>query len=246
MTDQEFNIIIDYMQDFQHKIRRVFFDWNFHKDFSEENLSKLGTCKKLDFLMIRGCKMTDSTFKTLLKEMKENSVQLKVLDLYANCLTDDSIHFLSEFIGEYRHIESFGFGGNKISNITCFNNFFIQCGRIEINQQDFLKLQGQHKNREKVIEKNNKLRTLKKPEEQVPYVDPIEHDQATGKYYQFCYKNLKYINLVGNRMKIEADDLDYLCMFLEKMKDSVVILSVNQVGERVEEKLLEFSDQVLL
>lgn len=60
------------------------------------------------------------------------------------------------------------------------------------------------------------------------------------------YKNLKYINLVGNKLKLEIENLDPLCNFLGRMKDTVVILSVNSIGEMVEEKLIEFSDQVLL
>jgi hypothetical protein len=47
-------------------------------------------------------------------------------------------------------------------------------------------------------------------------------------------------------MKIFEEDLNFLANFLEKMRESVVILSVNNIGEMVEERLIEYSDQVLL
>ena len=248
LTNEEFMVMVEGLQNPNSKIKRVFYDWNYSPsiDFDQSILAELGRCKKLDFLLIRGCRMGDPTFEQLMKNLKESDVQLKVLDLYSNNLSDKSIFFLSEFIKTYRYIESFGFGGNKISNITVFNDFFNQCGKKEINQQEFDRLTQAHKNREKIIERNNKLRTLKKPEDQVPYVDPIEQDPNTGKFYQICYKNLKYLNLVGNRMKIFEEDLNFLANFLEKMRESVVILSVNNIGEMVEERLIEYSDQVLL
>lgn len=118
--------------------------------------------------------MTDSTFKNLMQNLKETEVQLKVLDLYSNNLTKKSISFLTEFSKEYRHVESWGFGGNNISSIKAFDDFFNSCGKTEITKEEYQQCQQLIKNRDKIIEKNNKLRTLKKPEEQVPYVDPIE------------------------------------------------------------------------
>ena len=239
-------MLAEYLKDPACKIRRLFYDWNHNSDFTESQLAELGHCRKLDFLLVRGCRMNDKTFIKLMKNLQQTDVQLKVLDLYANNLTNKSVYFLSEFIKEYRHVESFGFGGNKLSSLKPWNDFFIQCGKLEINQQEYDRLTALHRNREKIVEKNNKLRTLKKPEEQVPYVDPIEHDTASNRFYQICYRNLKYINLVGNRMKIEVDELDYLVEFLQKMRDTVVILSVNRIGEMVEERLVEFNQQVLL
>lgn len=70
------------------------------------------------------------------------------------------------------------------------------------------------KKRDKIIEKNEKLRQLKKAEEIVPYVDPISRDDAAKKFYRTSYSNLKYMNLAGNSMK--AKNTAPVLSFLEK------------------------------
>lgn len=77
--------------------------------------------------------MTDPTFENLMMNLNHTNVQLKVLDLYSNNLTDKSIHFLTNFLKEYRHVESWGFGGNHFSSIKAFDQFFDSCGKTEIS-----------------------------------------------------------------------------------------------------------------
>ena len=169
-----------------------------------------------------------------------------MLDLYSNHLTEDSIEFLTGFMREYRSIESWGFGCNKIRSFKAFDDFFNSCGRVRISSEEYQRNLALVKNRDKIIDKNAKLRTLKKPEEQVPYVDPIEQESDTGFYYQTFYKNLRYLNILGNKLRIEAENLGPLCEFLARMKETVVVLSVNDISEHAEDTLSSYSEQVLL
>lgn len=108
----------------------MFIDWNKIDDPSI--FAEFGKCQKLNCLLLRGNAIDNATFEILMNNLKENKVQLDVLDLYSNALTNKSALFLSEFITEYKNISSFSFGNNKITNINSFDGFFAQCGKLEV------------------------------------------------------------------------------------------------------------------
>ena len=102
---------------------------------------------------------------------------------------------------------------------------------MEIDQSHYEELYMEAKRRDKIIEKNEKLRTLKKPEEQVPYIDPITKEDNPKGYFKVSYSNFKYINISGNDMK--GSDSEKICEFLEKNHDISVVASINKFSEEV-------------
>ena len=102
---------------------------------------------------------------------------------------------------------------------------------MEINQSHYEELFMEAKRRDKIIEKNEKLRTLKKPEEQVPYIDPITKEDNPKGYYKVSYSNFKYLNISGNDMK--GSNFENISAFLEKNHDISVVASINKFNEDV-------------
>lgn len=248
MKERDIRAIAKHLQEPKCKIKRLFIDWDplwgtLDKS-GLEAFSELGKCKGLDSLLIRGCGITDDIFIKLIENLKETDVQLEVLDLYANKITDKGIHFLGNFIQGYKNIKAFGFGANCIQDLDCFKDFFAKVGKIEITSDEYDSLVQEHKRREKIMEKNEKLRSLKKQEEQVPYVDPISFDSATKKYYKTSYSNLKYLNLTGNRMK--SSNPQFVIKFLERVPEITLVLAVNNFEDDFIEEMQRKETQVYI
>lgn len=223
------------MKSSKFKLRKLFLDWS--PEFTPF-ISQLGEIKNLEFLAARGCRVDDESFMSLMDSVKTNKVRLKLLDMYSNQLTDESIMYLSDFVKDYKFVESYGFGMNSIRRLSSFEGLFDQLGTIEVGKSDFDQFREEWKQRENLIAKNAKAKIAKKPEESLPYIEEVQMDEAAGKYYKKQYPNLLYLNLVGNNLDKEHD-YGYLESMLKRNTHIQLILSYTKLDKHLDPKLIE-------
>ena len=66
------------------------------------------------------------------------------------------------------------------------------------------------KDRIQIIEKNKKLRTLKKPEAFVPILDPMTEKE--GQNYIYFNSRMQFINLMENNFEVEVIEVLRNCL----------------------------------
>lgn len=132
---------------------------------------------------------------------------------------------LSEHIKERKNFESLGLGKNKLRKLSCLIPFFEQCGRVKISSEDYSAYQVKNKEREAILAKNNKLRALKKAEEPVPYLDPVEQDSETGDWYMMQYSTLRHFNLMENGFQDDDDCLEELIQLIDRCSNLAIVLN---------------------
>lgn len=217
------------------RLRKLFLDWS--PEFTPY-LSQLGEVKTLEFLAVRGCGVEDYSFRSMMDALKVNKVRLKLLDLYSNRLTDDSMEYLSDYVHDYKFVESLGFGMNYIRRLSSFEGLFERLGTIEVGKADFDLFREEWKQRENLISKNAKSRLAKKPEEPLPYIEEVLMDEAAGKYYKKQYPNLLYLNLVGNTLEKEPD-YSHLESMMKRTANIQLILSYTKIEKYLDPKVIE-------
>lgn len=98
-------------------------------------------------------------------------------------------------------------------------------GKKEISKDQIVEYEAQQKDKAQIIEKNKKLRTLKKPEAFVPVIDPLS--EKDGVSYIYHNKNMQFINLMENRFEVEVIDVLRKCV--SKAIDLMFSLDRNKV-----------------
>jgi hypothetical protein len=106
-------------------------------------------------------------------------------------------------------------------------------GKIEVSKEEIDDYELRIKDRNQIIEKNKKLRTLKKPEAFVPVIDPLS--EKDGVIYIYKNKNMQFINLMENRFEVEVIDVLRSCV--SKAIDLMFSLERNKVKFENMEKL---------
>ena len=81
---------------------------------------------------------------------------------------------------EKKNLESIGLAKNKLTSQLPFVEFFSYCGRKKMTVDELTAYNQKFKEKELIMARNNKQRAVKKPEEPVPWLDPVEQDQETG------------------------------------------------------------------
>ena len=173
-----------------------------------------------------------------MEAVKSNGVRLRLLDLYSNNLTDESVEYLGELLSEYKWLDSIGLGMNKIRKLSSFKSIFGKVGSVECQKQDYDMFLQANKQKDVVMQKNVKLRSVKKPEDPLPYVEDVLIDETTGKYIKKQYPNLGCINLVGNSLENEKD-YGFLEPLLKRSPGFLLVLSYTGLEKVIDERLAE-------
>ena len=217
------------------KVKKLFLDWC--PEFKPV-LDHLGEIKTLEYLILRGCGIEDDTFQSMMNSFKVNKVRLKLLDLYSNRLTDESAHFMGDFVSDYKFIESIGFGMNNIHKLSSFQTLFDKIGIVEVGVNEFNIFKDEWKQRENAVAKNAKAKIAKKPEDPLPYVEEVFMDESTGKYYKKQYTNLLFLNLVGNSLEKEAD-YHFLELLMKRATHLQLILSYTRSDKYIHSSIID-------
>lgn len=153
--------------------------------------------------------------KTMIEDPEDQHHSLAYIDFTSNFLTDNGklkkinifsvFDYFAELLESYNLLEYIGLGNNNLSNLGKLSNFLSKVGKKEVNEEYFETYQERIKTREKIIEKNKKLRTLKKTEVFVPIIDPLT--TKDGVHYVYFNKNLKFVNLMENKFTTEVVEI---------------------------------------
>lgn len=219
------------------KFRKLFLDWT---PELKQFIPSFGEIKTLEYMIARGCKVDDETFKAFMNNAKTNGLRLKLIDFYSNQLTDAASEFISQFTADYKYIDSFGFGLNQLRKLSAFQHLLDRTGTIETNKQEFENYLAGVKNREGIIAKNVKLKAAKKPEDPLPYLEEVTFDENTGKYHKKQYPNLQFLNLIGNQLESEAlEKTAFLETVFKRPSQVCLLLNFTKIEKFLDPKLME-------
>lgn len=134
---------------------------------------------RLQMLTLAECGLSLNAAKSLLENVTADHHDLIYLDLYGNLLGDELIDLFTELLERYDLIEFIGMGKNQLSDLAKLEKLLELVGRRQVDQEYVAKHAERSKERNMIIEKNNKLRTLKKPEEYVFFLEELTFDEET-------------------------------------------------------------------
>lgn len=217
------------------KIKRLFFDWC---PELAPVAHEIGEFKTLEALILRGCGISDKKLQELLDAVKANGIRLRLLDLYSNHLTDKAVEYLCDYVQDYKWIDSIGLGMNKIKRLSTFKPLFDRLGVVESSKSEFDQFVYASKQRDTIVQKNQKLKAVKKPEEPLPYLEDVVLEEATGKYFKKQYPNLMCLNLVGNSLENEKE-YGYLDVVLKRTQNFLLVLSYTGADKFLDPKMSE-------
>lgn len=172
------------------------FDEKIYKEIHrvQQNLCNLALSPKLEALCLRGNHLGDKAACVLFDSLKMNNV-LKVLNLYKNNLTSKCVSSLVSMLEANKHLEEINLGGNYLndSDLVKIKNIV---GGSPITQEQLDAYNKKVKERDLIIEKNKKLKQLRKNEEPIPILD--EFILIGDVYYSIKNSHLKNLNLIKN------------------------------------------------
>lgn len=135
--------------------------------------------RKLQMLTLNECGLSVEAAKTILNNIGPSHHSLVYIDLYGNSLGDEIMPSVTSMLNRYDLIEFIGLGKNSL-NSTENVKLLLDCvGKRVITPEEYAKYQDRVKERNLIIEKNKKLRTLKKPEDFVFHIDTLSYNEET-------------------------------------------------------------------
>lgn len=232
---KETDTLFGFLKSPKSKIKRLFLDWCPELG---PVAHEIGEFRSLEALVLRGCGLTDKKLEELMEAIKANGTRLRLLDLYSNQLTDRAAEYLCSYVQDYKWIDSIGLGMNKIRRLSIFKPLFDRLGVVEASKADFDQFVYAGKQRDTIVQKNQKLKAVKKPEEPLPYLEDVVLDEATGKFFKKQYPNLMCLNLVGNSLENEKD-YSFLDPVLKRTANFLLVLSYTGADKFLDPKLAD-------
>ena len=102
-------------------------------------------------------------------------------------------------------LEYLGLGNNNLSNLELLEKMLSKIGKKNISKEQAVEYEAKVKEKIQIIEKNKKLRTLKKPEAFVPVLDPMTEKEGQNCIY--FNSRMQFINLMENNFEVEVIDV---------------------------------------
>ena len=191
---------------------------------------------RLEALCLRGNLLGDETAIKIFNGLKNELNYLRILNLFKNCLTDESIKILGETMLVNRRLEEINLGNNFLTDISLNiikNNF----GKFEMNEQDFEEYKKQEKERQDIIRQNAKLKAGKKPEIEIPHIDELKTIEGIN----FRIKNdvIKLFNLSQN--KFTEKSFEDLIGILNALSDVMITID-DKTYNNEQKKILNDTD----
>lgn len=140
--------------------------------------------RKLQMLTLSNCGLSLEAARGLLNNIDSNHHDLIYLDLYGNSLGDQIVPMVTDVIDRYDLLECIGLGNNDLRDHSLIKAMLDRVGRKEATGAELAKYHDRVKERNLLMEKNKKLRTLKKPEEFLFHIDSlIVNDETKSSRY---------------------------------------------------------------
>ena len=155
--------------------------------------------RRLKMLCVADCGLSLEGARAIISNVKPDHHHLTYLDLHGNYLGNDILQPVITMLQGYDLLEFIGLGKNNIDSVSKVAELLSLIGKTELTPEQLAKIQERTRERNMIIEKNKKLRTLKKPEEYVFYVETPAFSEETKTYYINSKENMRFINLMENR-----------------------------------------------
>lgn len=133
---------------------------------------------RLQFLTLNNCGLTVESVQVILDYLPQHR-DLVYLDLHGNKLGDAVVGMLAKTLAVCDTIEAIGLGANCLSDVNALENLLAKVGKAEVGKDWLAKYEERLRERNLMLEKNKKLRSLKKPEEYVFYLDELLVNEET-------------------------------------------------------------------
>lgn len=136
--------------------------------------------KKLQMLTLNTCGLSLEAATKLAEQIGPDHHDLTYIDLYGNDLGDEIVKIFAGVMDRYDLLEFIGLGKNGLRDCATLVTLLDKIGRREVNAQYVAYYNERVRERNLIIEKNKKLRTMKKPEEWVFYLDSLIFNADTN------------------------------------------------------------------
>ena len=181
---------------------------------------------RLEALCLRGDLIGDEMAIKIFNGLKNELNYLRILNLFKNELTDNSIKVLGETMLINRRLEEINLGNNHLTDVS-MNIIKINYGKFEMNEQDLEEYKKQEKERQDIIKQNAKLKAGKKPELEVPYIDELKN--IDGINYRIRNDVIKLFNLSQNNFTEKS--FDDLIGILDGLNDVMITVDFKTYTE---------------
>ena len=158
---------------------------------------------RLEIVCLRGNFLGDEVAKKIFEGMKKEENSIRVLNLFKNNLTDESIKTFSEMIAVNKNLEEINFGNNLLTD-EALDLIVKNYGTFKLSADDVEEYKRLDKERQDIIKQNAKLKAAKKPELEVPVLDELK--EIEGEYYRVKNGSLKIFNLIQNNFTEKSFD----------------------------------------
>lgn len=193
---------------------------------------------KLEVLCLRGDCLGDEPVIKIFDSLKDENSNLRVLNLFKNNLTDESIKCFSDMILTNRRLEEINLGNNYLSDESLsliVKNF----GIFKMTTEELEEYRRLEKERQDIIKQNAKLKASKKPEVDVPFLEELK--EIEGEYFRVRNDILKIFNLIQNNFTEKA--FDYVIALLDGNANTVINIEGKHFTEEQKSKLKDHTPE---
>ena len=181
---------------------------------------------RLEALCLRGDLIGDETAIKIFNGLKNELNYLRILNLFKNELTDNSIKVFGETLLVNRRLEEINLGNNHLTDLS-MNILKTNYGKFEMNETDLEEYKKAEKERQDIIKQNTKLKASKKPELEVPFLDEMRN--IDGINYRIKNDVLKLFSLSQNNFTEKS--FEDLIGILDGLNDAMITVDYKTYTE---------------
>ena len=174
---------------------------------------------KLEILCLRGNCLGDEVAIKIFEGLKNEDNFIRVLNMFKNNLTDESIKTFSEMLLINRNLEEINFGNNYLTD-TALDLIVKNYGTFKLNTEELEEYKKIEKERQDIIKQNAKLKASKKQEMEVPYLDELK--EINGEYYKVKNDVLRVFNLIQNNFTEKS--FENLIKLLDGNRNTIITI----------------------
>ena len=130
-------------------------------------------------LTLNTCGLSIEAALNLLEQVGPEHHELVYIDLYGNNLGDDILKGVTKLLDRYDILEFIGLGNNNLRDLSSLDCLLSIIGKKEVGADYVARHNEKTRERNLVMEKNKKLKTMKKPEEHLFYLDNLVYNEET-------------------------------------------------------------------
>ena len=193
---------------------------------------------KLEILCLRGNCLGDEVAIKIFEGLKNEENFIRVLNLFKNNLTDESIKVFSEMILINKNLEEINFGNNYLTD-EALELISKNYGIFKMSQDEYEEYKKLEKERQDIIKQNAKLKASKKPELEVPYLDEVK--EINGEFFRVKNDILKVFNLIQNNFTEKS--FENVIKLLDGNKNTVISIEGKPYTEEQKAKLKDIESE---